>query len=108
MPENKTIVATSVDFTGEGVLIGWSDGRSCAYPYRYLRLQCACASCVEEMTGRRLLNVSSVPQDIIAVDYIPVGKYALQFLWSDGHQTGIYPFNMLLKLAANDSAVKCE
>ena len=107
MPENKTIVATSVEFTGEGVQIGWSDGRTCTYPYRYLRLQCACASCVEEMTGRRILNVASVPDDVIAVDYIPVGKYALQFLWSDGHQTGIYPFNLLLRLAANDSAVKC-
>ncbi len=102
-----TTVADNVEFTGEGIQIGWSDGKSCTFPYRYLRLQCACASCIEEMTGRKLLNVASVPEDIIAVEYIQVGKYALQFLWSDGHETGIYPFTMLLRLADNDDAVVC-
>ena len=62
--------------TDVGVEIAWDDGRTCTYPYRYLRLQCACAACVEEMTGRALLNVSAVPEDIIAVEYIEVGKYA--------------------------------
>jgi DUF971 family protein len=102
------ITAVEVEFTGEGVKISWSDGGTCTYPYRYLRLQCACASCVEEMTGRRLLNVATVPDDVIAVEHIPVGRYALQFLWSDGHQTGIYPFEMLQRLAANDIAVVCD
>lgn len=100
-------IADDVTFTGEAVQVTWADGRVCAYPYRYLRLQCACASCIEEMTGRKLLNVASVPDDIIAVDYIRVGKYALQFLWSDGHETGIYPFTMLHNLAEHDAAVVC-
>ena len=101
-------VADNVDFTGEGIQIKWSDGSTCVFPYRYLRLQCACASCIEEMTGRKLLNVASVPEDIIAVEYIEVGKYALQFLWSDGHETGIYPFKMLHGLAEKDDAVVCS
>ena len=102
------IVSKDVQFTGGGVQITWSDDRTCTFPYRYLRIQCACAFCIEEMTGRKLLNVASVPNDIIAVEYIPVGKYALQFLWSDGHETGIYPFEMLLRLAEHDSAVVCS
>lgn len=101
------ITADKVEFTGEGVQIGWSDGTTCTFPYRYLRLQCMCANCVEEMTGRKLLAVTSVPDDIVAVEYIPVGKYALQFLWTDGHQTGIYPFELLHRLAQNDDAVVC-
>ncbi len=60
------------------------------------------------MTGRKLLNVASVPEDIIVVEHITVGKYALQFLWSDGHETGIYPYTMLLNLAENDEAVACS
>jgi DUF971 family protein len=28
----------------------------------------------------------------------PVGNYALQFVWSDGHETGIYTFEYLRKL----------
>ena len=108
MPETANTVATDVQFTGEGVQVAWSDGRTCTFPYRYLRLQCACANCVEEMTGRPILNVASVPDDVIAVEYFTVGKYALQFLWSDGHETGIYPYKMLLALASQDDAVVCE
>ena len=54
------------------------------------------------------MNISAVPDDVIAVEYIEVGRYALQFLWTDGHGTGIYPFAMLLRLAAADDAVICE
>lgn len=91
----------------EGVAILWPEGRICLYPYRYLRLQCGCAACVEEMTGRRVLVAASVPEDIVAADFLIVGRYAVQFLWSDGHSTGIYPFDNLLKLAEKDVAVKC-
>ena len=103
-----TTIPKQIKLVREGVRVSWTDGRTCTYPYRYLRLQCACAACVEEMTGRRLLNISAVPDDVIAVEYIEVGRYALQFLWTDGHDTGIYPFAMLLRLAAADDAVICE
>ncbi len=102
------IVATGVELVGEGISISWSDGSTCLYPYRYLRLQCGCAGCVEEMTGRQLLNVAMVPEDVIVVDYLEVGRYALQFLWTDGHSTGIYPFTMLRRLAAEDDVVVCR
>jgi DUF971 family protein len=105
---NIKSVPAQVDMTGIGVQITWEDGQTCTYPYRYLRLQCACAGCVEEMTGRQLLNVSAVPEDIIAADHLIVGKYAIQFLWTDGHDSGIYPYEMLHRLAANDEAVVRE
>ena len=104
---DTNIVAAGVDLVGEGVSITWSDGKTCLYPYRYLRLQCACAACVEEMTGRLLLNVAMVPEDVIVVDFLEVGRYALQFLWTDGHSTGIYPFTMLRRLADEDDVVRC-
>ncbi len=106
--EDTNITATNVDLIGDGVSITWSDGQTCVFPYRYLRLQCACAGCVEEMSGRQLLNVAMVPEDIIAVDYLEVGRYALQFLWTDGHSTGIYPFRMLQRLANEDDVVNCD
>ncbi len=99
--------ASNVTLSDDAVIITWSDGRICSYPDRYLRVQCACASCVEEMTGRRILNVSAVPENVFAVEYAPVGRYALQFLWSDGHSTGIYPFEMLDRLSG-DQAVHCK
>lgn len=96
-----------IKLEANGVAISWPDGRACHYPYRYLRLQCGCAACVEEMTGRRVLVAASVTEDIVAADFFIVGRYAVQFLWSDGHSTGIYPFDTLLKLAEKDAAVKC-
>ncbi len=101
-------VPKQIDMTETGVQIAWDIGNTCSYPYRYLRLQCACAACVEEMTGRPILNVTQVPNDIIAADHLIVGKYAVQFLWTDGHDSGIYPYQMLLRLAANDAVVICE
>jgi DUF971 family protein len=53
---------------------------------------------VEEMTGRPILVPEMVPEEVhpLAVNY--VGRYALQFVWSDGHQTGIYTFEYLRNL----------
>ena len=106
MADDLTLKDVSID--AEHVIIQWGDGMTCRYPFRYLRLQCGCAGCVEEMTGRPILNVAQVPNDIIAADHLIVGKYAVQFLWTDGHDSGIYPYQMLLRLAANDDVVVCE
>ena len=50
------------------------------------------------MTGQRKVAVADVPPDVEALDYMTVGRYALQFLWSDAHQTGIYPYDLLRRL----------
>jgi len=75
--------------------IEWADGHVSEYVPRGLRLACPCAACVEEMTGRALLDPSTVAPDIwpMAVRY--VGRYALRFDFSDGHDTGIYTFETL-------------
>lgn len=105
MNTDSQTVADEVHLGAHGVRITWSSGEVHTFPYRYLRLQCGCAACVEELTGARILNVADVPEDVIVVDYIHVGSYAIQFLWSDGHSTGIYPYRMLLRMADEDEAV---
>jgi hypothetical protein len=57
-----------------------------------------CAECVEEFTGIRKIGHGSIPSTIERLDVSPVGNYALNFSWSDGHQTGIYDFEYLRKL----------
>ena len=61
------------------------------------------------MTGRNILKVDSVPDDIFIVDNLVIGNYAYQFLWSNADNcstTGIYTFQLLKILAENDEAVK--
>lgn len=80
----------------DGVLLEWAPGGATAFlPARTLRLACPCAGCVEEMTGRPLLDPATVPADIRPVRLALVGAYGLQVFWSDGHATGIYTFDQL-------------
>jgi DUF971 family protein len=75
--------------------IEWRDGETSEYAPRYLRLCCPCAGCIEEMTGRPLLDPARVPMEVHPTAIRFVGDYALQFDWSDGHGTGIYPWSYL-------------
>ena len=75
--------------------IRWADGHVSEYPPRHLRLNCRCAICVDERTGAPLLEPGGVPQDVYPLAIRRVGRYALRFEWSDGHDTGIYPFELL-------------
>ena len=99
----REIAISAVALNDGAVTITWSDGAITTLDAKYLRVNCACAECVEEWTNRKLLDPATVSSDIQAEDYLMVGKYAVQFLWSDGHYTGIYPFDMLWALSEKQS-----
>ncbi len=80
----------------EGIEIDWdAAGHLARFAARPLRLACPCASCVDEMSHRPLLDPASVPPDVRAVSLELVGAYGLRVRWSDGHDTGIYTFQRL-------------
>jgi ATP-binding protein involved in chromosome partitioning len=78
--------------------ITWGDGRESVFAVRELRLACGCASCVDEWSGEGRLDPASVPADVHPRRIAPVGRYGIQIHWSDGHETGIYPFRRLREL----------
>ena len=86
----------SIELSERGeLLIEWSGGiRSVISPLT-LRDKCPCASCVEEGTGRKILDRASIPPDIRPLEVRGVGNYAIQIQWSDGHSTGIYSWETL-------------
>ena len=80
----------------DGVVVDWDGtGHLGFFPARELRLACPCAECVEEMSGRPLLDPSRVAEDVRPVTLALVGAYGLRIHWSDGHGTGIYTFERL-------------
>ncbi len=84
---------------GDRLRIRWSDGHDRRLPVREIRLSCRCARCIEETSGRPLLDPSGVPEDVRPVQISGVGRYALQIAWTDGHDTGIYTFEHLRELS---------
>ena len=80
---------------GRQIQIRWDDGHVSVFPNPELRWQCACASCVDEWSGKRHLERAGVPDDVQPTSMSLVGNYAIQIGWSDGHSTGIYSFDYL-------------
>jgi len=78
--------------------INWSDDKETKYNAAQLRKSCPCASCVNEWTGEKVLKDENVPADLSFSSISIVGNYALNFQFSDGHNTGIYSFQYLKKL----------
>jgi ATP-binding protein involved in chromosome partitioning len=76
----------------------WQDGRSDDLDVRDLRLACHCAMCVDETSGRPLLDPKSVRPDVAPRTLSSAGNYAIAIAWNDGHSSGIYSFTHLRAL----------
>ena len=75
--------------------IKWSDDTESRYTAAQLRRACPCAACVNEWTGEKMLDPAKVPDDLTLSNTSLVGRYALNFRFSDGHETGLYSFTYL-------------
>lgn len=81
------------------ITINWSDDAETKYDAAQLRRACPCASCVNEWTGEKILKDENISNETSFSNISIVGRYALNFKFSDGHETGIYTFPYLRKLA---------
>jgi DUF971 family protein len=75
--------------------IEWSNGSERTFTAAGLRKACPCATCVNEWTGEKILNDRTVSEDLTFAGISIVGRYALNFRFSDKHETGIYSFKYL-------------
>lgn len=80
-------------------VVEWADGARTSVPYRELRLLCPCAVCVDELTGERVLDPDSVPEDVGIETTDEVGLYGIRIHWTDGHKTGIFTWDRLRRLS---------
>ena len=93
-----------------GLAIKWGDGSSSSLSSEVLRRECPCASCKEKrgdtthakpLTGKkRSLSIveNTIEQETSLQEIWAVGQYALGIRWGDGHDSGIYPFELLREL----------
>jgi len=80
----------------------WDDSHESRYAYAELRQVCPCATCREQRAQRQQNPFQVLPtvttREVEPVHLSTVGNYALNIEWSDGHRTGIYPWDMLRAL----------
>jgi DUF971 family protein len=87
----------------EGVLeLQWPHG-TFRLPYRFLRGRCPCASCVDEISGVRLVDVEDVPLAVAPTNIQFSGNYAIKITWNDRHDTGLFTWEYL-ELLCHDVA----
>ncbi len=78
--------------------IRWNDGKVCIIPFLDLRVDCQCAQCVDEWTREQRVSRKNIKPDIKPLKLEPVGLYAVQINWSDGHNSSIYSYEQLYRL----------
>jgi DUF971 family protein len=79
--------------------IAFADGRTFKLPYEFLRVHSPSAEVRGHGPGQEVLQVGKRQVEIKSLD--PVGSYAVQPLFSDGHGTGIYSWAYLYELGQN-------
>jgi DUF971 family protein len=100
-PEKVRVLLTE----GKGLEIDWQDGHRSKWTFAWLREACPCATCIDErkQQGRTAGQPKPKPANPLQMytpppkpaSAQPVGRYALQFNWLDGHSAGIYSWEYL-------------
>ncbi len=73
----------------------WTDSDISRLSFRTVRQNCRCAVCVDEFSGKQLLDPESVPVDLGLLEVSLCGNYALRIRWSDNHDSGLFTWNHL-------------
>lgn len=96
---------TSIERDGESrIVIAWSDGQRRVYTASDLRAACPCATCRERRgaptpppTQLTVLSAAEA-QPITIRGMRPVGAYAYNVAFGDGHDSGLFTFQRLREL----------
>ncbi len=88
--------ANQVTAIGDELAVAWSDGTESFVKLTTLRRLCPCAGCAGErdILGRLMKGperpLTSSSFEVVRTS--PVGGYAVQIFWGDGHSDGLYPY----------------
>ncbi|MBI5649690.1 MAG: DUF971 domain-containing protein [Chloroflexi bacterium] len=93
-----------LDVENKLMQINWQDAHESVYDFTDLRRACPCAECQPWKEGGGEIGKS--PEAVLRAvgalnavsDVEPIGGYAIQFRWADGHSSGIYTWDYLRAL----------
>lgn len=90
-----SLVPQAIELHPERLRLQWPDGAIEELNAAALRAACRCADCrAAARSGQLVWHKAAVR----LTDAVPVGLYALQLRFSDGHERGIYPWELLRAL----------
>ncbi|MDZ4784812.1 MAG: DUF971 domain-containing protein [bacterium] len=97
--------------SNNSIVITWNDGHLDQISSEALRKNCPCASCKDlrgdpshkkPLSGKKsALKIIEHTKDeeLNLLNIKPIGNYAINLHWADGHATGIYTFELLRDIA---------
>jgi DUF971 family protein len=86
--------------------IAFDNGKTFRLPYEFLRVYSPSAEVRGHGPGQEVLQAGKQAVEIRSLD--PVGSYAVQPVFSDGHSTGIYSWEYLYDLGENQDKLWAE
>ena len=100
-PESITLHGTS-----RVLEVGFSDGKTFRIPFELMRIYSPSAEVQGHGPGQEVLQTGKREVEIVALE--PVGNYAVQPTFSDGHDSGIFSWDYLYLLGAKESELWAE
>lgn len=79
--------------------ITFSDGKTFQFPCEFLRVYSPSAEVSGHGPGQEVLQTGKKMVSIVKIE--PVGNYAIQLNFTDGHNTGLYSWDLLYNLGLN-------
>ena len=93
---------TNIQPIGNELAIQWNDGTESYFGLEFLRRACPCAACGGEpdvLGNIARPNVTYTGESFQLAGFNLVGGYAVQPHWADGHESGLYSFQYLRRIA---------
>jgi DUF971 family protein len=99
--DNSTPIPTEIKLhqVSHVLEIAFSDGTRFKLPYEFLRVYSPSAEVRGHGPGQEVLQIGKKNIELKGIE--PVGSYAVQLTFSDGHDTGLYSWDYLHELGEN-------
>jgi DUF971 family protein len=103
MPERPTPTEIKLHQKSRVLEISFADGSHFELPFEFLRVYSPSAEVRGHGPGQEVLQSGKKNVDILSLE--PVGSYAVQPHFSDGHSTGIYSWDYLYEIGASHASL---